>query len=307
MPHRVNYFATVYTALKITWHHKYLWFLGIFGAGLALGNNFAGDLDWDWSLVFSPKSWTVLSTRISDLFWIYPARMTAISAGLLAIIIFFVVFGVFGQSALVYAIDQISQKRKTTLRGSLTATRKFFWKIFALDACFAGVTTLVVLIFCLVPLFLWFEQNKRILAVGLGIVGFMIACLALLLALIILRYGAIFIVLKRQSLRQALQSAFRLFKAHPWETILMIFFLWANQVILSLGIVLFSLLLLVPFGLIVIILGLILNKTNVQLIMITASALSLLITLLVSSFISAFKSAVWTLTFKQLTSRFKLS
>lgn len=307
---QLHYLNTILTALKITWQNKYLWILGFFATGLTLLARLFSYSDFNPTIYLETltdfNTWKTYYTLFSDLLWIYPLRTTLVLVGFFLTGVIFLILGVLSQGGLIWAVDKIALKTRARLWLSLKATPKYFWRILGIDALFIFSLLIILPTFLGVPLWLWVVKERVIVASILGALGSIISFILVFGAIFILRYSVIFVVLADQSSLRALKSALGLFRRYIWETILINILVWAYDIILFLSLFFISFLLLIPLGMIILILWLLAERINPFFALLSASLIYIGVSFLVSAFISAFESGVWTLTFKQLKGNFRL-
>lgn len=303
MKTHLDYLGTITQSFKIIWRNKYLWILGFFSAGFGLLSNFSPNFR------IKAADFVNLNLNLDKLFLVTTDFLTrnrltsiAIITGILITITILVILGCLSQGGIIYSVNQITQKRekKFGLKNSLTVGKKFFWRILGIDLLFVLFILLILALFGGIPLALLLGQKRVIYALILGVLGLPISFFFGLLALFILRYGAIFIVLENKKLQTAIPAGYQLLLKNIGPTILMNILLWIINLLLSSLYLLAFVILSIPLAIIAIILFLVLPSGTLSPLLILFFFLGFLSGIVITGMISAFESTAWTLTYKQL-------
>lgn len=302
MKTQLDYLGTITQSFKIIWCNKYLWILGFFSAGFGLLSNFSPNFR------IKAADFVNLNLNLDKLFLVTTDFLTrnrltsiAIITGILITITLLVILGCLSQGGIIYSVNQIAQKRekKFGLKNSLTVGKKFFWRILGIDLLFLLFILLILALFGGIPLALLLGQKRVIYALILGVLGLPISFFFGLLALFILRYGAIFIVLENKKLQTAIPAGYQLLLKNIGPTILMNILLWIINLLLSSLYLLAFVILSIPLAIIAIILFLVLPSGALSPLLILFFFLGFLSGIVITGMISAFESTAWTLSFRQ--------
>jgi len=302
-------------AWDITWHHKYLWFLGLFATLVASGGA------WEYQALSQNLNSGIVGgsyyqlnniTAISDLiknfglgiidlfhqgFW---TALSVLSVLLIVIIIlvFFIWLAVTSQAGLINDVKEISESKKKdlqlTVSKSLTAGHHHFWTVLGLNLIIKILTAAIFFIVSLPLLFLVVEDTI-LLSVIYTILFVIFVPVSVGISLMI-NYVISYRVLDNYSFITSLDKGTSLFKKN-----------WLVSI--ELGIILFiitflasALLLLVMsiFLLPLLLLGVILNL-NWLLSLVVFIAMFLVITL--GAVMTTFQITTWTILFLNLKSK----
>jgi len=311
MKTKIDYLNTVLKSLRLVWQNKYLWILGFFSAGIIFLNNLSPQVRINIQRpYFLGSSLKEYFSNILDFFIGHPLRITIGISVLALIFLILIILGCLSQSALIYAVHKETGKKKQKLHfwTSIRASYKFFWRILGIDLTFALTILIVILVFLGPPVGLLVFQEKILISTMLAFFGGLISFILMIIAIFVLRYGAIIIVLEDKGIMPSIAAAYKLLVKNPVSTIIVHVLLAISSLILSCGYILIFLILLIPLVLVAIILWLILHYLTIPVMLILIIAASLTIAAVTAGLISAFESTAWTLTYKQLKSRgFKLN
>lgn len=314
MKSKLNYWKTVTESFKIIWRNKYLWILGLFSAGSTLFLNFSPHFkveNWNWAQVNLKKLFPLfLNLDFLAEHWII-AMISA--AGLFLLVIILIALGCLAQGGLISSVHNLSKpcktfnvlqskekEKKLGFKKSLLLGKKFFWRVLGLDALFLLVILALFLLFLGIPLVLFLWQKKIITALFLGFLGGTIFSFFGFLGLLLFRYSIIAIVLENKKIGKAIETSFKLLSQNLGATILVNLLLWVVTVILSSTYFAAFIILLIPLALIALILFLTIHVFAFPLILLLLFLTGAVIGIVITGFISAFKSTAWTLTYKQL-------
>lgn len=298
-------------AWSLTWHNKYLWWLGIFAA--LLGNG--GELE----ILFNnnganpgqsifPGLKRIASTgvfkaqtydNIIDLFRYDTLNMVIVlimSLFVLAVFILLVWLVISSQGALVNGAAALLNKRKTALRQNWDAGVLNFWPVLSINILLKIVIYILLALISL-PLIFWSGNSGSWLLYVLAAI--IIIPLAIILSFIA-KYSIAYVVINGEKAGEALRRSIKLFKENwliSFEMAVILFFI---NIIVGLLIVLCILALAAPFLFLGIILFYIFSSLGSYLIAILGFAAFLFIIITGGAALAVFQITVWTSLFLEL-------
>ena len=303
-------------AWKNTWRHKYLWFFGLFAALLGgwgdleiVFRGFNGNSQESFyglerlaGVIFSKDIFSNLS-QLSSSQGSYAFFMTIIVLFALFVIgLFLVWLTIVSQSALVHNATRIATGKKHNLKGGLEVGIKKFWPVLGFNLL------LKVIIYGLFGFFGFFiisnAASTGFLQASLyPLAAFLVFVPVAIILSFIVKYAICYTVVKGESFLASLKLSWQLFVKNWLVSLEMAFILFFVTFLYALGLMLFFLVLSVPFLFISLIFAKLSFYFNFWLIVVSALILFLFVIILSGSFLAAFQIYSWTSLFLELISR----
>jgi hypothetical protein len=295
-------------AWEITWHNKWLWFLGLF-AGF-----------WETTAVYPliKRSFDYLSQPAeaatslwSDFQFFSLPSLSFLSSSLLSFLLFVLMVIVVAlivwlatasRGGLLFALNALIEGKKIKIRTALQEGTEKFWPLFWISLIGKIITDSLILTLGLLIIksglnfssLKWWEEILYLL-------GFVVCALLFILVSFLVILALIYIMVQGAGIFKSIGLACRLFFKN-WLTILeLAFILYLIGVGLSLGIIILGLVFAIPIILLWLI-SIFLNLSSVfwVIFVIILIVLAVILLLLGVAF-SVFQSSAWVLLFKRLT------
>jgi hypothetical protein len=295
-------------ALKTAWHHKYLWFFGLFAA--LIGNSgeleiifrglngspgtgfFPGLSNLGQTGIFNLNIFSNLAQLSrSDPFSLF----IALGAFLLIVTLslFLVWLSVTSQAALVNNVARAKADRKHNFKQGLTAGTKYFWPVFGLHVLLRIILYIAFILLSL-PIAVSASQPELTSVSLLFILSFIVFVPLGIILSFIIKYAVAYVVIKGSKFTQSIKLGWQLFTRNWLVSIEMAFLLFFINFVVGLGIIILLLVFTVPFLFIAIVLSQLTFYFNFFIIMVSALILYVGIIAIVGAMLSTFNVASWT-------------
>jgi len=300
----MDYFAIVKKAFNITIKNKYLWLFGFF-AGVSGGSyNFysgGGDRsavdqkmgDYNFQQFSSDAKYFFLD----NLAWII-----IVGALFVSLIIFFLVLRILSQGALIGAVNNIDNSKKSGVRAGFKIGKKYFWRIFGLGFLSGAVVFLTILILG-TPIIFLFMYEMYVRGIILALLGAVIFIPLMIVINYMTLYGSRYIVLNDEKIFQSLKSAFGLFMKNIWQSIVFSLILILASIAAMIITLLIFCALAMPFVLLGFLAYLVANWLGVVVVGGLGIIIFLGLIFVLGAILATFQSSLWTLAFKELIKR----
>jgi len=312
----ISYREIIKKSWQITWNNKILWFFGFFAMSL-LGNNRAYKLILDNFDALGRQDLTnyynyraygqaLLSGKgIMGVFsgWSGIGFMSFISSIIIFALIAFVVIAVvwlsiISQIAIIKGIQKASLGKKLYFKELIGEAKEYFWPVLGLNllAQVAIFALFFIFIYPAVTYAPFFSNATTILFL---LFFLLFVPLSLTLAFLII-YASSCIILKNQSLKKSLGSAWKLFYKNWLPSLEMTILLFLLDIAAAIGLAITVLLLAIPFGLLAIIFYFILGNLGLAIIAVVSIIFLLVLVILFTSALTTFQYSAWTVLFLRL-------
>lgn len=313
------YRSIIRQSFIVAWKHKYLWFFGLFATFLAsnfeieLVNRFTNrqaSTIYDWQRwadtgIFNPQSWMQLGTMAKTDPWSFVSLIIV-----MVVIIAFVIALIWLSTVSLGAL--VNNSSKALNEGTKVATkaeqkhdtsvgfkegRKRFWPILGINIVVRVLVYLLALV-TIAPVAI--SSN---LSVPMSLLYFIIFILLLALALVIAfmtKYAVAFVVLKGQSMGQAMMSAWKLFKKNWLVSLEMTFILFALTLIATVAIIITVLIVAIPIVAMYLVSVFVGSFILYLVSLIIGLLISLGIVIIGGSFLTVVQTTAWVALFNQL-------
>lgn len=293
-----DYFGILKKSWQITRENKSLWWFGLLAALGGGGINFSfpfGGSD------FSEKSDdnSIAPEEIVDFLSQYAGWIIFGLIALACVIIFFSILRLFGRIGLIESIDLIEKNKNHSLRGGIQAGKKFFWKIFWLNfliGIFMGGITLV-LFYPVGYLFYLKALPAAFLSLLLALVIWMTM---MTLAALLRMYSALYIVLGKISLREAIENAYMVFNKNIAASISMFLVILGSKIVFNIIQLITLMVITLPFIFLGVLLFTAFENTGAVIAVILGSMVLIPGAFLISSIRETFCQAAWSLFFREI-------
>lgn len=197
-----------------------------------------------------------------------------------------------------YALAQLQEKKKTSYLASFRQGFDKFWQLFSINL-FYRLLYLTIVALIIVPLIYQLSFMKGASQLPFAVLVYFILIPFVVVIDLVTRYSLLYIMVYRQTVREAFANAWLLFRTN-WlisiETSLLILAtLFVSFILLSL---VFLPILLILFALFA---AFIASGTALELFLLTVLVLLILIVALFVSFFTAFQMSIWVSIFRRLT------
>lgn len=297
-------------AFFITIKNRFLWIFGFFATFLGLGSIY--ELVINKSLanseLFVNTSYKFSMTAISGILIaknfsqikIFNLILLVAAILLCAALLFALIYlAITSVGALIFASKHLDAKKKIDFGESFTKAKNKFWQLLMVNI--AGKILIFLFLFITGALFSLIVINHSL---GKALIYFVIYLLLVAVSLTIsflIIYASCFIVLKSQSVKQSVLSAWRLFREN-WvvsaESAVMMFLLnLAVKVILFIALVIFS----IPFMIMLVLFYSASAAAAPTILLGLWIVFPVLLMIVIGSFFSAFQLVAWTLLFDRIS------
>ncbi len=295
------------------WHHKYLWFFGLFAALLGNGGELElifGSYDRQGQETFFPAWQRFAETGLFSkaglsnmvhLAQTEPASLFFALTVLLVIIllaIFLLWLCIVSQTAIVHNTAKIKHDKEHDFKDGLMQGIKKFWPVLGLNLIIKMITA--VLFFLIgVPVVMGIVKTNT--AINLSYVLMFIIFIPISLSLsFILKYAISYTIIKGQKFFESIKSGWILFKNNWLISIEMAILLFFINFLVGIAVLLAFLVLAIPLLLVMMIFSQSLAIINFWLFFMTALILLLLMIVFIGSLLSTFQISAWTHLFMEL-------
>ncbi len=216
-----------------------------------------------------------------------------------AIGLFFLWIAVKSQIGLIFSVKKITEKQKVTVSEGFAAGRKYFWPVLAINV----LTWLAIwgLMAILAPLSIYLAESNDLAKLGLYVLLFTVYFLINISLYFVGLYAVNFRVLKSKPFNESISLAFGLFKDNWLASLEMAIILFAANAAGLLALVAASLVLAVPFYLLMLIFTFLGAKLAIFCLLFIMMSLMLVATGLFTAWITTFQMAAWTGLFLKLS------
>ncbi len=313
------YRTIIRQSFVIAWKHKYLWVFGLFATLLAsnfeleLINRFTnrqGATAYDWERwaqtgVFSPRSWgNLIEMFKSDAG--STVSMIVVLLVLAALLIALIWISVVSQGGLVNNVQKAlvngsrlpsAAERKHDTSTGFKEGRKHFWQILGLNVVVRAIVYILALV-TIIPIFA--PGNLTVFSSILYFVIFIVLLAVALILAFMTKYAIAYIVLKNQSMKEAIVSGWKLFLKNWLISLEMTFILFAVSILGSLAIILAVMIMAIPVALLYI-LGVVFGSFPIFIaVLVLGVVISIAIVVIGGSILTVIQTTAWVSLFTQL-------
>ncbi len=300
------------------WQHKYLWFFGLFATLLAsnfeieLINRFttkSSSTLYDWQRwadtgVFEARFWTNLMDIARADTWSF-VTIVGVVAILILLSIALIWISIVSQIALVSNSNKAIAagrrltvaERKHDMSIGFKEGKRHFWPVFWLNL-FVRIAVYSLALITLIPI-----VAQRAGGIGGALLYLLIFIVFLAIALAVsltAKYAIAFIVLKQQSVREAIPGAWRLFWANWLPSIEMAFILFALSIVATVAIILIVMVLAIPLVLLYVATMALGSMAVFIAILLLSALISLGVVIIGGSIVTVIQTSAWVDFFNQL-------
>lgn len=290
---KINYLEIFKKSWTITWHHKYLWWLGLFaGSGMSTGFNFPTDFKEktgtsDWTEKIAPFIENHLALILGIIAFIF---ILFVILGLLKILAF---------NGLIRSVFGIKRGEIKNISEALNEGKKFFARILGIKILFVFSTLALILILTLPVIFL-FSIQSYILGSLTTLMAVAILIPALIIFSFISQYGSFYILTSDLSLKASLEQGYKLFVKNIWPSIIMSLLFIPINIIAGIIMIIPIIILIAIFVFIGFILYQIFSTPSIWVIGFIAGIFLLTLLLFIRSVLSVFYHSAWFLFFQEI-------
>jgi hypothetical protein len=290
----INYLQILKDAWKITWKHKFLWWLGLFSGSASLGINFPTSFGSERN-----QGKVEDLEKIKDFVITHQELLIFSVITLIAIAILFLIIGFIARGGLIKSIHKISKGEKTGFKAGFKEGKLYFWRILGIGLFnFFSVSFSILVIS--VPIVILFLNKAYVSAILLTLLGILVFLFIAIVISFMRIFGNIYAVIGDLNLRSSLEKAYELFRNNFAASIIMSLFF----IPISLALVLGFIILLVPIILIFFLFGLVLYyamaQTGIIITVVFGVAFLLIILMAAGSVYQTFNQTVWILFFYEI-------
>ncbi len=313
----IFYRTIISQAWKSTWRNKYLWFFGLFAALLGNGGEleiiFRGFDDNLSDGIFS-SIWGLAETGIFSKAALVNITHLAVKEPVtviitLSILFLFFVLGAFlvwltvvSQVGLVHNSARITTGKRHDIKEGLEAGMKRFWPVFGLNIL---LKSLIYFVFALISMPILSSISKSYFSTNsfIFIVLFLVFIPVAITLSFIVKYAIAFSVIKGTRFLKSLKLGWQLFSKNWIVSIEMAFLLFAINFIVGICLVIFFLVLAVPFLFILIVFSKLALYINFWFVVVSSSVLLIITIAFVGAILATFQISSWTNLFIELIGR----
>ncbi len=306
---------------EVTWRNKYLWFFGLFAALLGNGGEYEiiiRGLSGETGGSFFPTLRNIAGTGVFSLKTLANLPKLIVQDPLNLFFIFF--FGIIilillgfliwlviiSQAALVNNAALVIGKKKNDFAQGVNTGMKHFWPVLGLNVVIRIVIGISFAILSL-PIILMAGRSSIVAANAMFGIAFLLFIPLALAVSFIIKYAIAYVVIKKSSFLDAIKSGWQLF-INNWlvslEMALLLFFI---NFVVGLALLLFFLVLAVPFLFLALVFHSLASVAGFWLIAMLAFIMFFLMIVIVGAGLATFQISAWTSLFLELVKKGGLS
>jgi hypothetical protein len=311
------YRTIISQAWKSTWHNKYLWFFGLFAALLGNGGEleiiFRG-FDDNLSEGLFPSLWGLAQTGIFSKTALVNITHLAmkepftvfVTLGVLFVLfilgIFLVWLAIVSQVGLVNNAARITTGKRHDIKDGIEAGIKRFWPIFGLNAMLKIV---IYLFFALISIPVISSATKAYFSANsfLFIIAFLIFIPVAITLSFIVKYAICYSVIQGEAFIKSIKMGWNLFARNWIISLEMAFLLFFINFIVGVCLVVFFLVMAVPFLFVLIVFTKLALYINFWFVVVSALIILIVVVAFVGSILASFQISSWTGLFIELVGR----
>lgn len=311
------YRSIISQAWKSTWHNKYLWFFGLFAALLGNGGEleiiFRG-FDDNLSEGVFPSIWGLAQTGIFSKAAMANVAQLAVQEPItviitLSIFFIFLVLGGFlvwltivSQVGLVHNSSRIITGKRHDIKDGLESGIKRFWPVFGLNLV---LKAFLYIVFALISMPILSSVSQAYFSTNsfIFIFSFLVFVPIAITLSFIVKYAIAFSVIKGTRLLQSLKLGWQLFSKNWIVSIEMAFLLFFINFVVGICLVIFFLVMAVPFLFILIVFSKLALYINFWFVVVAASLILMVAIAFVGAILATFQISSWTGLFMELIGR----
>jgi hypothetical protein len=314
-PNRV-YRPILRQAWEITSQNRFLWIFGLFAAlagnggvyeilikgfGRIVSAGTSSQSGWTWLMSFLsfPNLEDIYgrSPLFVSLFWvIFFAVLVA-----LGLLIWLVITS---RGALIASVKKITTRKKTNMHEGWAEGKKYFWPVLGINALSKALTfCLLILITIPAMLFLTGQGGNVGLNLFLYILAFVVFTALALFVSFMAVYASCFIVIGNKTFVEAIRDSWKMFIKNWLTSIEMAVLLFLITIGVGLGVILFSVLYMIPVALLLFAFSYLELTIGFWLIIFLATLGWFLALFFAGAVLSTFEFSSWTLLFMELSKR----
>jgi hypothetical protein len=244
---KINFLSILKKAWGITWSNKYLWWFGFLISLSSGGGSFNYSFDQaEWKKM----SQTEIGASITDFMDAHLGIIIAAVSILFVLILILAVISLIARSGLIKSVQKIDRGETATFKGGFSEGKKYFWRIFLIGLA-TGFFILCLLAVLAIPIiFLIYNKNYAIGGL-LAFFAFLIFIPILITASFTRLFAGLYAITSDLGFRDAVEKGYALFRQNIAASLVQSLIFLALGLIFGLGI----LFLLIPFGLIMFLVG----------------------------------------------------
>ncbi len=305
-------------AWEITRQNRFLWIFGIFAAlagnsgvyeillkgfdrVVARGGSLPAQSTWLWITgMFSfPRLEDIYiqSPFLASLLWI-------IFFGVVAVLGVVIWLSMSSRAALITSVKKIAGRKKTNLHEGWTEGKKYFWPVLGLNLL-SKALVFVLLLLITIPAMLYLTGQGGNMGVNLFfyVLAFIIFTVLALIVSFMAVYASCFVVAAEKTFVEAIVDSWKMFIKNWLVSIEMALILFVLAIGVGLGLIVFTVLYMIPVALILFALSYLELSIGFWLIMCLATLGWFVALFFAGAIFSAFQFSSWTLLFLELCKR----
>ena len=305
-------------AWEITKQNRFLWIFGLFAALAGNGGIYEilvkgfGRIVSEGEVNLVTSKWMWLTEflsfpRLEDLYVrspLFVSLLWVLFFVILAALAFLIWIIVTSRGALVSSVKKIASRKKTTLRAGWTDGKKYFWPVLGLNLLSKALTFgLLILITIPAMLYLTGQGGNIGLNLFLYILAFVVfTSLALFISFMAV-YATCFVVIEGKRLVESIRLSWKMFIKNWLISIEMALLLFGITIAAGIGIILFTLLYMIPVALLLFAFSYLELSIGFWLITFLATLGWFLALFFAGAIISTFQFSSWTLLFMEINKK----
>lgn len=305
-------------AWEITKQNRFLWIFGLFAALAGNGGIYEilvkgfGRIVSEGEVNLVTSKWMWLTEflsfpRLEDLYVrspLFVSLLWVLFFVILAALAFLIWIIVTSRGALVSSVKKIASRKKTTLRAGWADGKKYFWPVLGLNLLSKALTFgLLILITIPAMLYLTGQGGNIGLNLFLYILAFVVfTSLALFISFMAV-YATCFVVIEGKGLVESIRLSWKMFIKNWLISIEMALLLFGITIAAGIGIILFTLLYMIPVALLLFAFSYLELSIGFWLITFLATLGWFLALFFAGAIISTFQFSSWTLLFMEINKK----
>ncbi|PIR73256.1 MAG: hypothetical protein COU40_03305 [Candidatus Moranbacteria bacterium CG10_big_fil_rev_8_21_14_0_10_35_21] len=290
----IPYLEILKKSWKITWSHKYLWWLGLFISLGSLGTSFNYSSGDNEIITEAGQKFIQFINTHYAIFLTLVLLVSLLFIGL-------ALLSLLARGGLIRSVKNILEGKNVSLKESWKFGRENFLKIFSITLVI-GLFMFLALLILIVPIALLFFNHSYWIGGILTFLAILIVIPLFILAFFIRTFGYLYAILGRLSIWSSIENAYFIFSKNIGPSFIMGLIFLPVNILVGLGL----LIMLIPLAIVFIILGgllyLVLQKTGIIIAASIGVLVFLIIILIVKSAYAVFNQTAWLLFFQEIAS-----
>jgi len=216
----MDYIKLIKNAFQITWRNKFLWIFGLFAGGGGIGWSW-NNLNYQFNTDDSKETLSFAQfNQIKSWFYQHETVIYIILGLLILLFLFFWIFSIISQGAIIGGVAKISQEEKMNFKSTFLIGWRNFWRVLGLDIIILFLLFFILVILAL-PVIVLAVTGLTVLAIIIGIIFGLSYTLFIILSSFVFAYTYRILIIEKTGIFSSLSLAYHFFFKH-WKKVLVI-------------------------------------------------------------------------------------